>query len=157
MPTSRRSLARLSFALLAALAIPTLSACSTGGSSDAPQGMTALAGEWNVLSINGSPLPRSVAESPRRPTLNFAPDGKVSGSGSVNRIMSAVNLGELDKGRITFKPVAGTLMAGPPEAMETERKFTAALANAKAFSVSGNDLSITDGVRELLTLSRARR
>jgi len=64
-------------------------------------------------------------------TIEFLPDGKVTGSGGCNRYSGSATL----KGpQITFTPLASTMMACSPELMDQEMRFFAALGKASTVS-----------------------
>ncbi len=151
-----RFLARTLTALVLGASLAALPACSSTEKSQSLSGIAALAGEWKLDAIEGKPLPVEVAQSPRVPELTFTADGNMSGSGGVNRLMSKVNLPELEKGNLVLSPVASTMMAGTPIAMETETRIIKALGAARTFKVSGKTLTISDGKKDLLSFTRAR-
>jgi len=66
-----------------------------------------------------------------------ATDDHISGRGGVNRYMGAVPTGG---GTITFGPLATTLMAGPPAAMEVERTYLQALQGTFSVERTTTDL-----------------
>lgn len=86
---------------------------------------TTLAGApWLLEDLTG----RGVIDNSHT-TLQFLPDGKVSGSGGCNRYSGSVAL----KGsQITFTPMASTMMACAPALMDQETRFFAALTQADA-------------------------
>ena len=64
-------------------------------------------------------------------TIEFLPDGNVTGSGGCNRYSGSATL----KGpQITFTPLASTMMACAPELMDQEMRFYAALGKASTVS-----------------------
>ena len=69
-------------------------------------------------------------------TLEFMPEERISGGAAVNRFNGSLRLA--DDG-IEVGPMATTRMAGPPEAMELESTYLAALAAAKSISTLGAD------------------
>ncbi len=80
-------------------------------------------------------------------------DGRVSGTGGINRLMGSYML---DGSSLSFGPLATTMMAGPPEAMEEERRFLADLALVTQWSVDGDELVLGDSDHgELLRLAYA--
>lgn len=75
-----------------------------------------LAGSsWSVVEIDGVATIETV-----QPNLVFAEDGRLSGSGGVNRLMGSY---QFEDGAIEIAPVGSTRMAGPPEAMEQEDRL----------------------------------
>jgi heat shock protein HslJ len=88
---------------------------------------------FRVTAIEGVPtLAEPTAE------LTFGADGRLSGRATVNRIMGPYTL---DGDTLAFGPLAGTMMAGPPEAMAQEERLHAALARCTRV-----DPGETDGV-----------
>lgn len=84
------------------------------------------------------------------PTLEFGQDGQLGGNGSCNRYFASYT-SEGDK--LTIGPAGSTLMAcDPPERMQQEVDFLAALANAATFTTNGEKLEIhdTDGATLLV-------
>jgi heat shock protein HslJ len=86
--------------------------------------------EWTVVAIDGKPL---VGGS--KPTLTFAPDGRLTGHASCNRFMSEYTLsGE----GLVIAPAAATKMMCEPSLMDQERAFLAALSATQGFSISAD-------------------
>jgi heat shock protein HslJ len=86
--------------------------------------------EWTVAEIDGKPL---VAGS--KVTLQFAPDGHLSGQASCNRFMSEYTLsGE----GLAIAPAAGTRMMCDAALMEQEHAFLAALGGVHNFSIAAD-------------------
>jgi heat shock protein HslJ len=88
-------------------------------------------------------------------SLHFE-DGRVSGSAGINRLMGDYTLTD---DLLAFGVIATTRMAGPPERMEAEQRFLAALARVGRWSTVDHEpetacslvLADGDGV-ELLRL-----
>jgi heat shock protein HslJ len=77
---------------------------------------------FRVAAIEGVPvLDTPVAE------ITFGADGHVTGRGTVNRFAGRYSL---DGDVLTLGPLAGTLMAGSPEAMDQEQRLHRALARS---------------------------
>jgi putative lipoprotein len=76
-----------------------------------------------------------------RSTITFGADGNVSGAGGVNRFFGGYRVVD---DALEFGQLASTLMAGPPEAMEQEQRFLAALGGTRRFAVDGDVLTIGD-------------
>jgi heat shock protein HslJ len=89
--------------------------------------------EWWVVSIGGEPL-----LDHSTPTIAFA-DGRVAGRATVNRYHGPYRIVD---GGIELGPVAMTLMAGPPDAMELERRFVEALGGLLPIAVDVDTLTI---------------
>ena len=77
--------------------------------------MTAIEGGWRVIRLGGSPLPEGVIV-----TIEFGPEGRVSGRTGCNRFTGRYTLtGE----GLSFSPLGVTRMACPSPQMETEQRF----------------------------------
>lgn len=86
--------------------------------------------EWSVVEIGGAPL---VAGS--KVTLDFAPDGRVSGHSSCNNFTSAYTLsGE----GLAISKVAGIMMRCDAALMDQERRFLDALGGVQNFSIAAD-------------------
>jgi heat shock protein HslJ len=86
--------------------------------------------EWTVVEIGGAPL---VAGS--KVTLDFAPDGVVSGHASCNSFTGAYALsGE----GLAISRVAGTRMMCDAALMDQERRFLDALGGVQGFSIGAD-------------------
>jgi heat shock protein HslJ len=57
--------------------------------------------------------------------LTFGDDGRVTGCATINRLFGPY---VLDGDQLTAGPLAGTMMAGPPEAMDQEQRLHRALS-----------------------------
>lgn len=94
---------------------------------------------WQFVEVAGVP----VGDAGRaRPSLTFAGDGQVYGTGGVNRLRGTWSHAD---GTLTFGPVATTLMAGTPEHMARERAVLDLLGEPLAVAVAGGALLLTDG------------
>jgi heat shock protein HslJ len=86
--------------------------------------------EWTVVEIGGAPL---IAGS--KVTLDFAPDGRLSGQSSCNRFTGAYTLsGE----GLAITRVAGTRMMCEATLMDQERKFLDTLGGVQNFSIAAD-------------------
>ncbi len=83
--------------------------------------------------------------------LTFGDDGRVTGCATVNRLMGSY---AVDGDILTCGALAGTMMAGPPEAMDQEQRLHHALAGPLTVVAdeSGDrvELRTADGVALLL-------
>jgi putative lipoprotein len=114
--------------------------------------MDELQGEWRVDGIgDGERL--AVVEVPADHAVTFVVDGnRVSGHSGVNRYTTTV---EVDGSSLTFGPAASTRMAGPPERMETEQRFLAALATVASWVFDEGELRlVTDTGATAVVLRR---
>jgi len=101
---------------------------------------------FRVAEIGGVPtLDDPVAD------LTFGVDGRVTGCATVNRLMGSY---AVDGDVLTCGQLAGTMMAGPPEAMDQEQRLHGALAGhlTVVADESGDriELSTEDGVAIVL-------
>ena len=102
-------------------------------SRPAPSKPTGLAGtRWLLEDLSGA----GVIDDAQA-TLEFADDGRVSGSTTCNRFTGPATVsGE----SISFGPLATTRRACPEALMNQERNYLAALAQAKQYEVQGSTL-----------------
>jgi heat shock protein HslJ len=104
-----------------------LAACAPKQPAPAVIDPTTLGGvTWRLEELAG----RGVIDN-SHVTIEFLPDGNVTGSGGCNRYSGSATL----KGpQITFTPLASTMMACAPELMDQEMRFYAALGKASTVS-----------------------
>lgn len=96
--------------------------------SDSVAGL--LGRSFRVAAIDGVPtLPTPVAD------LEFGADGRVVGCATVNRLFGPYTL---DGATLTCGPLAGTMMAGPPEAMDQEQRLHRALSGPLTVVLDGS-------------------
>lgn len=89
-----------------------------------------FSGKWVMTSIEGE----AVTTTENIPFLEFdMTKNRVHGETGVNIINGSFTL---DKGKLTFSQMATTMMAGPQEAMDMERKFLNALNSVSSFKMS---------------------
>ena len=131
MPLSKPSLALLA-----------LLVCSVAGCAAGTSGWNAACGanreaaiapplqgtEWVVEDIGGAGI---VDRS--RATLNFAPDGRVSGNASCNTFRATY---AVDGDRLTISRAITTRMACAPALMQQESRLLAVLAGVRTFDLS---------------------
>ena len=125
---------------------------ATAGSATAPaaeepasdnDGEAAMpAGDWQLVSIGGE----APAEGLDRPTLSVQADGKVAGFAGVNRYMGSFG----GPGDQLFGPMPTTMMAGPPEAMALEARFTTAMGAATDLRLDGSTLVLVSDEGDLV-------
>jgi heat shock protein HslJ len=90
-------------------------------SSDATgAGARLVGGSYRVVEIDGAPA----LDRPRA-DFSFGEDGRVTGCATVNRVFGPY---EVDGDILRCGALAGTMMAGPPEAMEQEQRLHRALS-----------------------------
>jgi predicted amidohydrolase YtcJ len=112
--------------------------------------LAALVGSWTLVALDGEP----VGEVVKAITLEIRDDGSAGGSSGINRFMTRLNTEALADGRIGFTPAAGTMMAGPPRAMETERLFLQRVGAVSTYAIEGNTLRMWAGDNETMTFER---
>lgn len=126
-------------ALLALLALG--SAVAFGGCGPAaPLRATDWTCTW--VSADGRTI---VPPADAAPTLRIEPPADAAGHGGVNRFAGPAQMqaGEPGaEGAIAFPAIAATKMAGPPERMELERTYFAALRAAKRYAIAGRELEL---------------
>jgi putative lipoprotein len=88
-----------------------------------------LAAAIGPTSLDGDP----------RPGIAFEDEGRVTGHTGVNRFAGTYTVAGH---RLAFGPLEMTGAAGPPEAMQLERRFVATLSGPCSFQVSPHDLTI---------------
>lgn len=142
------------------VAILALAGCGQHGNSAAPPGgavtpgpaltapappTSALRGtDWRCawISVDGRVITPDASDAP---TLRIDPPANATGRGGVNRFGGPAELpaGEpAAAGMIGFPAIASTKMAGPPERMELERAYFAALRAARRFEIKGDELAL---------------
>lgn len=146
-------------AVLAALALTVVCSCASSGGSGperAGGGLAAAeqlaASPWVLMTIDGAGIPKVA----RRPSLTVTLAGAVGGFGGVNRIAGRTDPEGLKGGRLTLGNLVSTKMAGPPELMELETNYLAALGRVTSYRVTAGDgLTLSDGAgRAVLTFVR---
>ncbi len=101
------------------------------------QSENTLAGTpWLLATLDGYP---PVTGS--QVTLNFDASGRVSGTDGCNRFFGPYTV---DGNALTFGPLAGTMMACPPEIMTQASAFSKALAGTKTFAIADSVLTLSD-------------
>jgi heat shock protein HslJ len=114
----------------------------TESAADADADTAVIAGDWVLSQVGGEP----VGDGVKPPTLTVMPDGSVAGFAGVNRYTGRLGAAE---GRL-FGPMPTTMMAGPPEAMALEARFTAAMTGATDYEVEGDTLTLAGEGEELV-------
>lgn len=132
------------------LLLPLLGALACAA-PDAPEAAPApeLTGLWDVTHIAGEPV---IEGSPC--SIEFADDGRVSGSGSVNRFSGSFDLAG---DALSFTPLAATKRAGPVPLMNQEQALFTALGEVAIAARDGDTLRLlaVDG-RELVVAVRGK-
>ncbi|MFN3189141.1 MAG: amidohydrolase family protein [Aureliella sp.] len=103
---------------------------------------TAANKTWMLTSLNGKKI-----DAAKPPTMKFS-EGRVAVFGGVNRLSGSYAL--LDD-RILMGDLVSTRMAGPPELMELERRFSETLAKVDGFHVHQDELSLMQQGKSVAT------
>jgi heat shock protein HslJ len=116
--------------------------------ADRPAAAASMTNNWKLVSLEGAPVPADGSA----PTMSVDADGRISGFAGVNRYFAnrSANPGVL------FGAVGMTRMAGPPEAMQLEGRFVAALAKVDRFDRTENDLRLFAGDQVLMHFEAVR-
>ncbi|HEY0118793.1 MAG TPA: META domain-containing protein [Cellulomonas sp.] len=116
--------------------------------------MTDPTGTWRLVLLAGSP-PAGDTHGPVR--LTFDGDGMLYGMAGVNRVRATWTADEDDQ--LTVGPLVSTMMAGPADAMATERALLALLAGPLAAAVDDGGLRLVgqDGTEAVLVPDEAAR
>lgn len=143
---------------IAAAALP-LPACESSSSmvTQAANLLQQLDGEWVLQQLGGQDVASMLPPGSKQPTLNFSPDGSISGFGGVNRLMTKAEPADLMSGKLDLSRLASTLMAGPAPAMDVENKYVSALRQSRSLSIDKSGaLNLSDGAKTLLHFTKAR-
>jgi heat shock protein HslJ len=131
---------------------------AVSGGDGAVSGQVMLEGvTWQLATLDGSavsPL-EPTGSRPALPELVFGPQGRVGGFSGVNRMFAEMPAADVRAGRVDFSKIGMTMMAGAPEAMDLERRFTAALAQATRWRIDGPTLVLTDAAGKAVLTLRA--
>lgn len=109
---------------------------------------TAIVGAWRLEAIDGRPAVTDADAS-----IEFHADGRVAGSTGLNRFAGTW---AIDEGRLVLGPLASTLMAGPPERMDQERRVLDILGRPLVVVRDGSALALEgDGRLDLTSVTEA--
>lgn len=139
--------------LVAALLVGSVGCASVTQSTSAEaisQDPRELAGTWSLVALDGTP----VAEMPQRgrPTLRFDLETmRATGFAGVNRFGGSYDAGA---GTLTFAQLIMTKMAGPPEQMDLERRFSRALEQTTGWRLVEDHLELLAGDEVVARLAR---
>lgn len=137
------------FAAVLSVLLLAVGCAATGerGGEASPASLVGTA--WVCRSIDGAAVPASDA-----PTLRFEEDGRIGGSGGVNRYGAELRR---TGSSIEVAPIMSTKMAAEPARMEIESRYFEALRRANRLERGGDELHLFDGDRLLLVLAAAGR
>lgn len=146
-----RTIALIAVAVL----LPILAACgqsATGTSQSAavpgPVGGAGLVGpEWTLAAAAVD----SVDLSGFGITIQFT-DTDVSGRSGVNQYAGAFT--SSPEGAMDFGPLAGTMMAGPDDAMQAEQLYLTVLDSVTGYTVTESTLGLYTGEQEILSYTK---
>jgi heat shock protein HslJ len=93
---------------------------------------------WRLTRLRGH-TDKALAALPQPPTLKLEA-GRLQGFGGCNRLVGSYTL---DRDRVTFGPIAGTMMACPEPVMTIENALKAALAGTLTARVGPEGLTLT--------------
>ena len=132
----------------ATLLVLLLAACAPKNTSKTPSPAPFSTLKWtdlagpaftlSALSVKGQAVALPAA---RRPAIQFGAQGRVSGTGGVNRFSAEAVL-DGGTGLTWAGPAAVTKMAGPPEAMALEDAFLDALQSVTRIELAGGVLKL---------------
>ncbi len=123
-----------------------LAACASSGTQ---QGGDLTGKVWALTELMGKPLVAGTGIS-----AEFTADGMVSGSAGCNRYNGTYTV---SGSNITFSsPMASTLMMCEQAVMDQESTYLNALGEAKAFALSGDQLTLTGGDGSKLAVYKAQ-
>jgi heat shock protein HslJ len=91
---------------------------------------------WRLIDLCGKPMPADAGV-----TLSFLPESQITGRAAVNRYSGGFRVVD---GVLKSGPFITTRMAGPPEAMEREQAYLAAIGAAKSVAkTAAGELVVT--------------
>ena len=131
---------RTKLVLLAAIGALVVSGCFLRREDNASGGLANTA--WTVISIGGAPTIKG-----SEPTMAFAPEGTVSGSGGCNQYSGPFHT---DGDRITVGQLASTLMLCEGQVGAQELAFTSALSGATSWRQAENGNLELAGVTDIV-------
>lgn len=131
--------------IVTAMLLAGLGACATGERSG-PANLAA--GSWRINELPGFELSPDAS-----PTMTVSGDGRVHGSGGVNRYNTRLG-GPDERPNAMFHHIAATKMAGDPDRMAVERAFFEALSRADDAVVRNGTLELKSEGRTIATFRR---
>lgn len=111
-----------------------------GGCRSASEG-SSPEGTWTLVELEGI----DVGALARAPELTLGADGALSGFAGVNRFSGRAVPEALREGKLQTGPLASTLMAGEPRAMEAEQRFLGLLGTRLDWRRSNAELTLLEG------------
>ena len=108
---------------------------------------------WILVSYVNAAGEMVEAMADREVTAEFAPDGRVSGNATCNSYFAAY---AVDGDTLTISQAGSTMMAcDPPEAMQQEADFLAALQSSATHAIAGDQLTIANAAGEVVLTFKA--
>jgi len=108
-------------------------------------------GSWTLTELNGKAF-AAPASGRGAPILAFdAAKKSVSGFSGVNRFFGGYTR---DGAKLKFGALAGTEMAGPPEAMQAESAYHAALASVTGWQIADGALALLSEAKVVARFTR---
>lgn len=135
------------FLIVAAMLLAGLGACATGDRTGPPN---LAAGSWRMNELPGFTLSPDAS-----PTMTVTSDGRVHGSGGVNRYTTRLG-GPEERPQAVFHHIAATKMAGDPDRMAVEQAFFEALSRADDAVVRNGTLELKSEGRTIATFRQRR-
>ncbi len=131
------------------LALSAILMTTNCGSSKNVLQPTALEGDWNIITVNGT-----AATAEKQPFISIdLQENKLSGCAGCNRIMGTIQASEKEAGKLAFTEVFSTRMICSD--MKTERAVLEALNNVAQYKGTEKELTLTDNHgNALLTLEK---
>ncbi len=115
--------------------------CAATGNRSGPTAASLAGSSWRCLAIEGETIAAADA-----PTLRFEADGRIGGSGGVNRYGAEIRI---DGPSIAIGPIMSTKMAAEPARMDLESRYFDALRQATRLERRGDTLEFLAGDRPL--------
>jgi heat shock protein HslJ len=153
---TRRTLLRLAGAVVLAFGLGSAAGCASMGSAGLGGVAEKLVGNWAMSQLGGTDIAKLLPGGMKVPSLSFAKDGGVTGFTGINNLSSKLDLASLAKGEFNLTPATMTKMAGSGPAANVENLFTDALSKVKSFNLSGDNLSLGNGVETLMKFAKSK-
>jgi heat shock protein HslJ len=137
-------------AVLAIGLVMQLAGCAADGTKKVivrPPPTEVRGGRFALVALGGQP-----PESDRPLDLTFGADGRVSGFAGVNQFNGPFEMAAAggNRGTLRFGELASTLMAGPANLMNQEKRYLDALRAVDGYIAEGGLLELTAGGQPVL-------
>lgn len=148
--STRRRASRAAARALGLAVVLLIGGSPAAASEDAVAGSAALEGPtWRLVSLPGHDTGFLAAVSDGV-TVQLS-GGALQAFAGCNRMRGAYTV---DGDRVTFGPMAGTLMACPPPLGDVENAVSRALTGTQRFAVAGDTLTLVSAAGETMTFPR---